>query len=294
MIGSTRSRAELALAGITILWGATFTLVKDALNDASTLAFLAVRFAIATAILVAVFGRKLTGWRRHWKLVVAAGVFLALGYFFQTAGLRLTTASKSAFLTSLCVPLVPLLGLLVYRNGRSTTGLEALGIAACFSGMILLTWPDTAAGWNLGDILTAFAALAFAAHIQTLGKYGASRPAEILCVGQIAVVAMLTAAALGTEPLRFHLGPRLVFALLVTSLLCTALAYSVQVWAQRHTGPTRAALIFSMEPVAAAATAWAVSGETLTPRGWAGAALILGGVLFVEMKPALAARHPSQ
>lgn len=107
---SVRSRSELALVAVTILWGATFVVVKNAIEQASTLVFLAMRFSLASAALLLMFRSRL---RPRGSLRVSlqggllAGFFLMLGYFFQTLGLRYTTPSRSAFLTGLTAVLVP-------------------------------------------------------------------------------------------------------------------------------------------------------------------------------------------
>jgi drug/metabolite transporter (DMT)-like permease len=94
------------------------------------------------------------------------------------------------------------------------------------------------------------------------------------------------------EPARIRWTARLIAAVAMTSILCTALAFAVQAWAQKHTTPTRAALIFSMEPVSASITSFLMTGETLSVRALFGAAMMLAAVLAVELKPARAGLHP--
>ena len=84
----------------------------------------------------------------------------------------------------------------------------------------------------------------------------------------------------------------LIAALAVTSLLATALGFTIQTWAQRWTNPTRTALIFAMEPVFAWITSFLLLGEVLSRRAGVGAALILGGILMVELKPFRSASLP--
>jgi drug/metabolite transporter (DMT)-like permease len=94
------------------------------------------------------------------------------------------------------------------------------------------------------------------------------------------------------EPVHLAWSTNVWVALAVTSLLATALAFSIQTWAQRWSSPTRTALIFSLEPVFAWLTSYLVAGEVLSQRGMAGAALILAGILIVELKPFRAAYRP--
>jgi drug/metabolite transporter (DMT)-like permease len=285
-----RAKAEAALLAVTVVWGASFTLVKGALGDASTVAFLAVRFTLATVTL-ALFSRKglATGmladplaWQGSWR----AGLCLALAYLFQTAGLRWTTPSKSAFLTALCAVLVPLLSACLYR--AVPKGVEIVGVSLAMAGMVLLTAPLGGSGWQWGrgDLLTVAGAVTFAGHILVTGHYAGRAGLNAFSLLQLGAAALLFwAAAPWIEPFEMRFTPRLLAALLVTSVLCTAVAFTVQAWAQRHTSATRAGLIFAVEPVSAAATSYFASGEVLTPAGGLGAALILAGLLVVELKP---------
>ena len=100
------------------------------------------------------------------------------------------------------------------------------------------------------------------------------------------------ASKCGTISIRWT--SRVTAALVITGLLATALAFAVQSWAQLHTSPTRTALIFSLEPVFAWVTSFLLTGELLTRAGTLGAALILAGILLVELKPASAAGHPAE
>lgn len=284
--------AEAALLGVTLIWGTSFTIVKSALMDASPLLFLGVRFSLAAIVLFAIYQNELFSISRSgFRGGFWAGWWLFLSMALQTVGLRYTTPSQSAFLTALNVVLVPLLGSIVYRSvPRFVEGIAA-GMA--IAGTAFMTWPSGSHTWNRGDLLTVGCAVAFAAHILTMGYWAPRTSAIPLSLVQTAVAAVISlAAAPVLENLYWRPSARLFGALAVTSLLCTALAYTVQAWAQQYTSATRAALIFSAEPVSASATAWLVTGETLTPAAWMGAALILAAVLVVESKPSAAVLHP--
>jgi drug/metabolite transporter (DMT)-like permease len=139
---------------------------------------------------------------------------------------------------------------------------------------------------NKGDLLVAGCAVVYAFHILLLGRFAASANLGVLIVTQIATGMGVGAATFWwAEPVRIQWTTNVWLALLVTSLLATALAFSVQTWAQRFSSPTRTALIFSMEPVFAWATSYVLAGELLSRRGTLGAVLILAGILLVEVKP---------
>jgi len=280
-----RRAAEAALVWNTIVWGATFVVVKAALRDVSPALFLALRFSVATGALLAIFHKP--AWAAFsWKAVGAgaiAGAFLFSGYLFQTIGLRLTTAPRSAFITGLTSVAVPLLAALVY--GIRPRVSEVVGVVVATAGLALMTLPGVVGAMSLGDLLTVLCALGFAAHIVTLGHFTGQLSYQLLAVTQIAVAAVLGWAFAWVEQPHVAWRPAVVWAILVTGLLATALAFSIQAWAQRYTSSTRTALIFMLEPVVAWITSYCMEGEGLSGRAAAGAALILGGVVMVELKP---------
>ena len=275
-----------SLMVMTLIWGATFVLVKRALADASTLLFLAIRFASAACVLAIVFRKDFRSGhlRNSVRGGVLAGLCLFGGYVFQTVGLRYTTASKAAFLTGFTTPMVAVLSILVYRRGPQL--IELLGVATAFAGMALMTIPSDRFQIATGDLIVSGCAVAYALHILVTGRFANQVNMGVFIVTEIATGAAVGAATFWwAEPVRIHWTLPLIAALAVTSLLATALGFSVQTWAQRWSSPTRTALFFTLEPVFAWITSYLLIGEVLSPRGAVGAALILAGVLMVELKP---------
>ncbi len=277
-----RARAELALAGVTIMWGTTFVIVKAALADISTFLYLALRFSVAAIVLVVIYRKAVR--RAALGPGLLAGGLLFTAYVFQTLGLKLTTPSKSAFLTGLSIPLVPLASSLVYRSKPRVV--EVAGILVATFGMVLMTLPAAAAPFAIsrGDLLSFLCAVTFALHIVVIAHYSPIMGFESLAVIQI-VVAAVAGLVLSpfAEPVRFHLTAGTVVTILITGLLATALAFTTMAWAQQYTSATRAALIFALEPVVAWITSYVLTGETIAFRGKVGAAAILAGILLVEM-----------
>jgi drug/metabolite transporter (DMT)-like permease len=295
-----RGKAELALVGVTVLWGTTFVVVKNALADVSPLTFIALRFTLAAVVLALIYGKTLRGnglGRRDLRAGALAGSLLFGAYTLQTVGLGLTTPSKSAFLTSLSIPMVPLASSLVYKIRPRL--LEGAGIVIASVGMVLMTFPRAAltSGFEMsrGDFLTFLCAVLFAVHIVVVGHFSPIIGFESLAVIQIGVVAALATSVMWfAEPVRFHLTPGVAAAVVVTGLLATALAFTTMAWAQQYTSPTRAALIFALEPVVAWVTSWVLAGETMGNRGKAGAGLILAGILLVESRVGLKRVQPER
>lgn len=291
---AARWRADLALTLIAIVWGATFVMVKQALHEISILYFLALRFGLATLSMLALFlpaFRKMSApafWRGFRGGAVAGG-FLSSGYVLQTFGLKYTSASNSGFLTGLYVVLVPLIGAAVFRRWPQTR--ELLGVTVATAGLAILTVPSVDRGFsfshlNRGDLLTAGCAVAFAGHLLVLGYYSQRERFEAVAIGQIACAGVLCAICLPLETFRVAWGRPVVIALVVTAVFGTALAFATQTWAQQFTTATRTALIFALEPVVALATAVIAGGERLTMTAVVGGALILTGIVTVEIKPA--------
>jgi len=283
-----RLRPELALAAVTLLWGSSFTLVKSAIEDVSVVLFLALRFSVAAVALILVYRRDCWSDSRAIRGGIWCGLLLTAAYLLQTFGQRYTTPARSGFLTALNVVLVPFFAALVYKI--VPRWMEALGILLALAGMSLMTLSG-ASGFgnpvNRGDILTIGCAIAYAVHILVVSEYVKAGGFAALSVTQVVVTAVLCglAAAAGLEPLFLRPSAAVWMGVLVTGLLCTALAFTVMAWAQQHTSPTRVALIFALEPISAWLTSYLVLGERLGVWPAAGAGLILAGVVAVEWKP---------
>jgi len=289
---AARWRADLALTLTAFVWGATFVMVKQALHEISAMYFLALRFGLASVAMMALFFpvfRRMpaaTFWRGLRGGAVAGG-FLSLGYVLQTFGLKYTSAGNSGFLTGLNVVLVPALGAAVFR--RWPQARELLGVAVATAGLATLTIPSTDGVFalsrlNRGDLLTIGCAVAFAGHLLVLGYYSKRERFETVATGQIACAAFLCTISLSVEAPKAMWGRPVLFALLVTAILGTAVAFAIQTWAQQFTSATRTALIFALEPVVALATGVLAGGERLTVSAVVGGALILAGIVTVEIK----------
>jgi drug/metabolite transporter (DMT)-like permease len=278
--------ATSALLLITMIWGSTFTVVKQSLSQVSPILFVALRFWIAAAVIFVCLPGSFRGFSptvlRHGLVLAFA---LVSGFVFQTLGLRLTSPSRSAFITSLSVLLVPVLGLLLFHHRpRKQT---VLGVAMAVVGLGLLTLDAARMKFRAGDLLTLLCAAAFAFHVLFLGRYVQLGDYRALVVLQVAGGAVLSTALLPVfETPYMAWDTRLAFSLLLTGVLATALAFYVQNWAQQYTTANRAALIFSLEPFFAALTAYLATGETLSRKEWIGGILVLAGVLTSEMRQA--------
>ena len=291
---SPTTLAHLLLLAVVFVWGTTFVLVKDALQDASPLLFNLLRMALAFIALAILNHRQLRHISKRSLLSsLVVGVFLAAGYQFQTAGLARTTPAKSAFITGLVVVFVPLFTIIPALRSANTPAprwTTAIGVLLAFSGLLLLTTPTGTSFQNLfvsigpGDLLTLGCALAFACHLLALAHTSNNVPTSQLATLQIGVAALIMTVTLplGGRP-HLSITPRLLVALAVTSLLATAAAFTIQSWSQKHLPPTHTAILLTLEPVFACLTSFFVLHERLSHRSLIGAALILAGIAFTEL-----------
>jgi len=282
-------KAHLLLVLMTFIWGTTFVLVKEALRTISPLLFNAVRMGLAAAIMAALYRKQLsTLTRPAFTAGLVVGIFLFLGYEFQTTGLRLTTPSKSAFLTGISTVLVPLFLVIFWRAHIHLW--RVAGILSAFTGLFLMAVPPGRQAItdfthvNPGDLLTIACAVAFAFQIILVGRASQRFPFEQIAVLQLAAAAVLMTITMPVvETPHIQLSTTVVAAVLVTGILCTAVAFTVQAWAQQFTPATHAALIFTLEPVFAWLTSYVCLHERLGLRAGAGALLIVAGVLISEV-----------
>jgi len=291
--------ADLMLLAVTVCWGVSFAAIKTAMDHASPVLFVAVRFTAATLLLLAAWPWLVRGAsrerRRSYRVLgdratlrwgFLMGTLIAAGYTTQTIGLTTTSADNSAFLTALSVVLVPVLVFLVHGEKPARPVLAGLGLALL--GLAMLTRPDLGRTVT-GDLWTVGTAVAYAVYLERLSAALKRVPYLPLLFWTLAVCAGwngLLAATVEERVWEWH--PHLAVALAVTTLLSTLLALYLQNRFQGRTTATRAALIFSAEPVFAAAFSWAVLGERLSGGSLAGALLILGAVLLIELKDAVA------
>ncbi len=277
---------ELALVVASFLYGATFTIVQDALDDLTATGFVLVRFAIGGAALLPLALYR--GWRGpaarptdSTRVMAACGIALGftafVAYVCQNVGLQHTTTSNSAFITGLFAVFTPLIAAVVYW--RLPDRSVVISVAIATFGLFLLTGADLALGF--GDAITLVTAFFFGIWFVQTGAW-----ANRFDVVTLTCVELLTLAALAVPFVALdglgELTAQAVFAVVFTGLGCSAFAFAIQVWAQRKIEPARASIINLLEPVVAGFVGYAV-GERLGWGGYVGAAIILSGILVAEL-----------
>src|SRR3990172_6200066 len=248
---SPARKAELILVLITLIWGTTFVLIKSSLEYCSTFLFLALRFFIAALFVRVWFYQELKSIPpATWAAGSIIGFFLSAGNFFQRAGLGFTTASKSAFFTSTVVIYVPMIAVFLARERLRLSSILAVIIVTI--GLFLLTSPQ-GQGFNWGDFLTIFCAIAFAFQL----------------------VFIFDQVFLASE-WKFWV------SLLYLSVIASSLVFFLQLRYQKETTATKAAIIYCLEPLFASGIAYLSIGETFTTIGIIGAGVVIAGILFSD------------
>jgi drug/metabolite transporter (DMT)-like permease len=300
----TNIAADGAILLTTVIWGSTFSVSRGVLDHWPPLTYLAVRMPLAALVFAALFPRHVfKATRAAWRAGGALGALIGVGFVLQTTGLLYTTPAKSAFITGITTPLVPVVAYAVWRARPSRENLVGIVLASIGGALILA--PAEAGGFNRGDLITLSTTLLFAAHITLMSLY-----ARRFDVRQLSALQIVTAAALilaAWVALRAYaawagagaLPPGLAretFApdweapvgwhLAYLATVSTVGVFLLWTWGQARMSATHAAVIFSLEPVFA--TAFAVllrgSAEWTGPRATVGALLVLAGVIVSELK----------
>ncbi|MCW2792613.1 MAG: protein of unknown function transrane [Nocardioides sp.] len=267
---------------MTACWGSTFFLIHDLLDRMPTLDFLAVRFTMASVVLVLVapkaIGRLSAQSRRR---AVALGLLYGVAQILQTAGLAHTAASISGFITGMYVVATPLFAALLLRTRITWMTWAAVGLAT--AGLGVLTLDGLSLGY--GEAITLVAAMLYALHIVGLGAWANSREALGMSIVQIIVIAVVCLVATAPDGVALPATTGDWLSVAYMAVFAGAAALVGQTWAQSHLSPTRAAIIMSMEPVFAAFFAVLLGGEPTTTRMLTGGLMVLAAMLVVELLP---------
>ncbi|MCU1589188.1 MAG: Threonine/homoserine efflux transporter RhtA [Frankiales bacterium] len=272
----------LALIAVTAVWGSTFVVVKDAVEQMPVTDFLTWRFALAALAMLLLRPRSVaalgSGGRRAGLVL---GLALGGGYLLQTLGLQTTGAAVSGFITGMFVVLTPLGAAVLLRQSPDRTAWLAVALATVGLGFLALHGLSVGAG----ELLTLGCAGAFALHIVGLGRWASSYNVYGLAVVQLLTVAAMCAVVAVPGGLAVPPDAGVWGALGLTAIAATAVAFVVQTWAQAHLPPTRAAVVMTMEPVFAGLFAVVAGGEHLGLRTIAGAVLVLAAMVLTEVGP---------
>lgn len=261
------STKQLALLGVSLIWGTTFVLGKYSISYIPVFQYLSMRFFLASLVLLFFsWSILLKSTRKQIFISFTSGLLVFASYAFQTLGLQYTTASKNAFICGLYVVLVPFAAWLVYK--KTITINAALGAVLAALGLAFLSLSrGDGLGINYGDWLAFLSAIFAAFQIIVIGRYAKEIHPFVLTFFQlttVAAVAGLTSFSTGEITLSIPLG--VWGTILFLSILATTLAFLIQCWAQQNTNNNVTAIIFSLEAVFGAFFAYLILHEPLTQK----------------------------
>lgn len=272
---------DIGLLYTSLIWGATFFVVKNVLDFVHPVTLVAYRFIIAAIILLVILVIiKKNPWANP-KPGIILGVLMWFLYIFQTVGLKYTTASNSGFITGLFVLFVPILYLIIYKKLPPLN--KNIAIVLCLVGLWILT--GGVKGINKGDLLSLVAAVTYALHLIITDKYAKQNiDPYILSFQQFLVVGLLglITAFVIKAPLGVS-SNKAWFTLIFLAIFPTISAFIIQIYAQRVVTPIKASLIFALESPFAAIFAWTLGGEPFKMIKALGGLIIFTATIISEL-----------
>ncbi len=280
---SKQLKADFALLLVTVVWGTTFVITKNALEDIPTYNFLAIRFLLAFFVSGLIFYKNILKANKKTILYgILIGLILFLAYAFQTVGLNFTTASKSGFITGFSVVIVPVISAIILKKSPEKNAV--IGVILAIIGLGLMTLNSSLIP-NIGDFYTLLCAFGFAFHIILVGKYTVHVDSVCLAVIQIGVVGVMSLIfSLFLEDFSMPASSQTWIGIVITGILATSGAYIVQNTMQKFTSATHTALIYTAEPVFSAIFAFILLNEMMSTQAIIGSFLILAGMILGEIK----------
>ncbi|MHB8852772.1 MAG: DMT family transporter [Ignavibacteriaceae bacterium] len=289
--------SEGSLLFITIIWGATFVIIKGALSEITPMLFIAVRFTLAAVLLFPFFFRSvLNSSKETIKDGLILGVIYFLGFATQTIGLQYTTATKSAFITGTFVLFTPIFQLIFEKKIPGKGNL--IGILFVILGLIFLSskgenaldvFSEIGSGFNIGDLFTLICAVFFAMYLVYLdisSKKHDYKPLvfiQISLTGLLGIISALFVSATGMQAEKLIINSSLIFAIIYTSVFATIIASTIQTKFQKVVTPTKAGIILSFEPIFSAIFAFFILTEKISNFVALGCILIFLGLLVAEI-----------
>lgn len=283
----TKWLASLGLILVTIIWGSAFVVMKNSIDVIRPTYLLAYRYTVAAAAMALLFWRQLrTMTGREFRCGALAGTLLFISYYFQTYGLKYTTASKNAFITTMYVIFVPFLHWLFYRIRPAANSLLAALIALIGLALISLKGDLT---MNYGDFLTLVCGFCFALHIICLDRFTEEVSPIKLTVMQMGTAAVLSwAVALCTEgacDLSVLKESGVVISILYLGLMSSMLCFLLQTVGQKYVSPNVASILLSFESVFGLLFSVLFLHDPLTPKMLLGCSLMFAAAILAECAP---------
>lgn len=284
-VNSSHLKAELILLGVVVIWGYTFPLIKNVMELIPPFTFLTYRFLLASLTIYLIFQKQLRNINLGTlKKGFLLGFFLFIGYFGQTTGTQYTTATKTAFITGFSVVLVPIFAFFVIRERIHFN--SVIGVIMAIIGLWVMNSRASLTHFNKGDALVSLCAVFFALHIVFVDVFTKKHDYVQLVFIQLFTVFLCSlpmSFLLEKEALHLSYHWSVWWAIIFAGLFATAMAIYLQNRFQRHSSPTKIAIIFSSEPAFGAFFSWLIIGENIGLAGIMGGLIIFTGMLVSQL-----------
>ncbi|HCY74791.1 MAG TPA: hypothetical protein DHV28_02635 [Ignavibacteriales bacterium] len=290
-------KGEIALLFNTLIWGGTFALIKNAFTDISPLLFLGLRFSIAALIFLPFVFASLKKTNKQTLIAGAVlGFFYFTGFAAQSLGLNLTSATKSGFITGTFVIFIPILQLIIEK--RKPKWFNVLSVFLVLIGLIILSSKgdnvidfirQLGSDFNTGDLLTLICAVLFAfqvVYVDVFTKKYEYLPmvfVQLLITGIGGFILSYVFSISSLETVRLNINSTVITAIIYTAVFASMIATVVQLKYQKTVTPTKAGIIFSIEPIFAAVFAYFLLSEKISNFGLVGCVLIFIGLVVSEL-----------
>ncbi|MFA5629346.1 MAG: DMT family transporter [Dehalococcoidales bacterium] len=273
--------AIIALIFITVIWGWSFIIVKQAVARMPVMDFLALRFAVAAIVMIVIRPRSIRSLNKpvmsHGLIL---GIFLGASYITQTYALVYSTATVVGFITGLSIILTPFFAWLWMK--QKITGNVWIAVVLSFAGLALISYNGL--GIGTGELLTIVCAFTLALYVVGLGKWSPQHDSYNLTTVQMLTMAVILLLFTVPTGLVIPTDPQVWFVIIVTGVVATSLAFFIQTWAQSLITPTHTAVILTLEPLFAGMFGVLIGNEPLTVKIVLGAALMLAAMYLVQLK----------
>jgi drug/metabolite transporter (DMT)-like permease len=279
-----RNLLYFAMLATAAVWGGSFVLMKDAIQEQDVYSFLSSRFLVASALMIAYRPNVFKGLTSKFiRQGVLAGVLLGGGYIFQTLGLAKTTVSNTGFITGLYLVFTPLISLIILK--RKVLNIQWLAVVVATLGLFLISYNGISIG--IGEILVLISALFYGAHFVALGEWSDGKNTYALTLIQILTVSAIASICALVNGYQLPPSANVWQAVLFTAFFATFLAFIVQTKAQSVMSATAASVLLAMETPFALFFGLVFNSDPLTMRIIAGGTMVMfamGVVIWSDNK----------
>ena len=281
---SRRNLLYLAMLATAAVWGGSFVVMKDSLEQQDVYSFLSSRFLLASLLMFLYRPNVFKGLDKKFvRQAVLAGLLLGSGYIFQTLGLTKTTVSNTGFVTGLYLVFTPLISLIILK--RHVLKVQWAAVIIAFAGLVLISYNGISIGF--GETLVLISAFLYGAHFVALGEWSDGGNTYALTLIQIMTVSALATACALINGYQVAPSNRVWISILFTALFATFLAFLVQTKAQSVMSATAASVLLAMETPFALIFGLIFNDDPLTLRIITGGSMVMlamGLVIWSDSK----------